>query len=99
ARGEMRAQEGPVLELNPVWGGELQVGEAFIRCPGQLEGAREAAAVERRQPLEPGAAPGFDLDRRAVGAEDPVVVVGVARDERGDAPREARVARESGMLF
>ena len=95
---QVPAHEGAVLERHAVGGSELQVGDARSCFLGELERARKAVTVQRREAREGGAAARLYLLGRTVAAEEAALVVGVPRYQRRHAPRQPGMAGEGRML-
>jgi hypothetical protein len=92
------AHEPAVLEGHAVGIGELQVGDGPLDLGGRLARGGEALLEEPGQPHEAGAALAGDRVGGIVGAEELPLVALVVGDQRGDAPRHARMTGERGML-
>src|SRR5262249_58422978 len=95
---EVLAQVAAVLERHPVAARELQVRDRSFRLRREGRASRVALAEELGELREAHAPALGDRGRGAVGAEEALLVVGVVRHQRGDAPGDARVAGERGVL-
>src|SRR5262249_29448582 len=85
---EVLAHEPAVLERHPIGVGELQIGDAVGRLGGAADRFGKARIIERRQPLEAGAAARRDLLRRIVGAGKPALLLVVERHPRHDGSKK-----------
>ena len=70
---------------------------SFASC-GEREGFGEPFRVQGGKAEKPRAPALLHVLGRAVGAEEMLLVVGVARDERREAAGEARMAGKRGVL-
>ncbi len=95
---EVLAHDAAILERHPIGVGELQIGDAIGRLGGAADRFGKARVIERRQPLEAGAAAPRDLLRRIVGTEEPALVVVVERHQRGHPPRHPGMAGQRPVL-
>ena len=98
SRPQVLADHSAELERDAVAFRKLQVGNAVGCLGGEADRFRVARPVKLGQPRECRAAVLGDFLRRIVGAEEPVLVVFVIRDQRRDAPGHPGVARQGSVL-
>ena len=91
---QIGAHDTAILERHAIGAGKLQVGNVLAGFRSLPNRFGKACLIERSEPFKSGAPALRDIGGCAVGAEEPLFVIFVERNEGGEPTGHSRMARE-----